>query len=305
MLEKNILKISALVFFVLVLSACGSGKKESGQWVCDNGQWIKQGNPQAPMPNASCGEIKENGIDENKKETMEDETQDNIRVSSPVPNEEIGLPLIIKGEARVFENTFSFRIKNNDGSVLLENYGTADSPDIGQFGPFEISVNYPKPKGKQGTVEVFEYSARDGEEINKVSIPVVFKQVESMTVKVFFENEKDSNPDVCSKVYPFTRRIPKTKAVARAAMDELLLGPTAEERKEGYFSSINQGVKIKSLGLENGVAKVDFDKTFTVGMGGTCRVEAVSGEINSTLKQFPTIKEVIIMAEGKEDVLKP
>lgn len=28
-------------------------------WICANGQWVKHGNPSAPMPQAGCGEIKD------------------------------------------------------------------------------------------------------------------------------------------------------------------------------------------------------------------------------------------------------
>ena len=99
-----------------------------------------------------------------------------FRSFSPQPNEEVGLSLVIKGEARVFESTFSYRLRDEDGIVLYEDHAMANAPDVGQFGPFEVSVKYPKPKGSQGTVEVFDYSAKDGSEIDKIIIPVKFKK---------------------------------------------------------------------------------------------------------------------------------
>jgi len=103
-------------------------------------------------------------------------SQANIQVTEPTPNAEIGLPLIIKGQARVFENQFNYRLKDSDGSILAEGTAHAIAPiDSGRFGEFTITANYPTPKGTTGTVEVFDYSAKDGSEIDKVVIPIRFK----------------------------------------------------------------------------------------------------------------------------------
>lgn len=100
---------------------------------------------------------------------------DNMKVTEPEPNQKIGNPVIIRGEARVFENTVSLRVRDANGDVLAEAFTEANSPDIGEFGPFEISLVYKTPRGTTGTVEVFERSAKDGSEINKIKIPVRFK----------------------------------------------------------------------------------------------------------------------------------
>lgn len=113
---------------------------------------------------------------EKVEEPESDRATENIRVFSPQPNDIASLPLVIKGEARVFESTFNYRLRDEDGSVLVESFGMTDAPDVGQFGPFEVSVRYPTPKGRKGMLEVFEYSAKDGSEINMVRIPVRFKE---------------------------------------------------------------------------------------------------------------------------------
>jgi len=106
-----------------------------------------------------------------------EETAGNIRVFSPQAGDEVGLPIVIKGEARTFEAAFSYRIKNSDGNVLVEGHSmTTGTEDYPAFRPFEVTVNYPDPKTTSGSVEVFEYSAKDGSEINKVIVPVKFKK---------------------------------------------------------------------------------------------------------------------------------
>ncbi len=128
-----------------------------------------------------------------------------------------------------------------------------------------------------------------------------------MTVKVFFSNSI-FDPEVmdCQKNFAVDRTIPKTLAVARAALEQLLAGPTDAEKAEGYFTSINPGVKIQSLVVANGIASVDFDGQLEFQVGGSCRVAAIASQIRETLKQFPTVTDVVISINGRtEDILQP
>src|SRR3989338_4757467 len=233
----------------------------------------------------------------------------NISVSKPQPGDTVGLPLVIEGEARVFEATFAYRIKDGDGSLLLERHAMTDAGtgDIGEFRPFKVTINYSVPKFDSGSVEVFEYSAKDGTEINKVVVAIKFADVQSQTVKAYFSNEKkDPNMLNCSNVYAISRRIPKTTTPARAALEELLIGVDSKEYEDGYRTSINQGVKINSLVLEGGVITADFDDTLEAGVGGSCRAQATVALITQPLKQFSSVKKVVISINGRtEDILQP
>lgn len=294
-----IIGIAVFVVVLIIIAALRLVTPEDN-WLCVNGEWVKHGQPSSPPPATGC----DANVVPNKDEPQ---AEANIIVAQPKENNSVGLPLIIKGKARVFENVFSYRIKNEDGSLLYENNGYANSPDMGQFGDFEISVNYPEPKSGKGIVEVFEYSAKDGSEINKVITPVIFSKVEAMEIRAYFGNsKKDPNVLDCAKEFAVERRIPKTDAPDRAALEELLKGVNALEGKDGYFTNINSGVKIQKLTIEDGIAKVDFDKTLEEAVGGSCRVTAISAQITETLKQFPTVKKVIISIDGRtEDILQP
>ena len=59
-----------------------------------------------------------------------------------------------------------------NGKELAEGFATADAPDIGQFGAFRGELNYVSNADQKGTVEIFWYSAKDGSEVDKVTIPV-------------------------------------------------------------------------------------------------------------------------------------
>ena len=79
-----------------------------------------------------------------------------------------------------------------------------------------------------------------------------------------------------------------------------------QEKEQGFLTNINEGVKIQSLVIEEGIAKVDFDEQLEYQVGGSCRVEAIRAEITETLKQFETVSDVIISINGRtEDILQP
>lgn len=232
----------------------------------------------------------------------------NIIVFSPQVNEIVGGTLTAQGIARVFENQFNVRIVAN-GKKAFEKGVMANSPDAGLYGPYETKINIASlglTDGDTFSLEVFDYSAKDGSEIDKVVVSLKYKIIETTKVKIYFNNSRLDPEYSCNKVFPVEREVSKTAAVARAALEQLLEGPTEAEKNQQYLTSINSGVKIQKLIIENGVAKVDFDETLEKAVGGSCRVSAIRAQITETLKQFPTVQSVIISINGRtEDILQP
>ncbi|MFA6136110.1 MAG: GerMN domain-containing protein [Candidatus Paceibacterota bacterium] len=130
--------------------------------------------------------------------------------------------------------------------------------------------------------------------------------IETTEVNVYFSNSI-LDPEVsCSKVFPVKRKVVKTEAIGKATLTELFKGPSDEEKSKGYFSSINPGVVVQSLSIADGIARADFNQALEFQVGGSCRVSAIRWEITETLKQFPTIKDVVISIDGRtEDILQP
>ena len=137
-----------------------------------------------------------------------------------------------------------------------------------------------------------------------LSVISVLGQTQStMTVKVFFHNEKlNPNQIDCTKVFPTVRTIPKTKAIARAALDELLKGVTPEEEKNEFGSFPPENTKdiVKSLNVKGGVAFLNFNKTVYEKLGNTTSScgSGFYSTIDATLMQFPTIKKVVYAIDG-------
>ncbi len=231
----------------------------------------------------------------------------NIVVASPLSNENVRLPLIIRGEGRVFENQLSYRLIECDGDVLMEGQTTANSPDIGIYGPFAIEIkSIPSISGKYACIEVYSNSPKDGSEINAVNVPITLDLSNTSKVKIYLSGKIAPTGEECTRVYPVERIVVKTQAVAKAAIDELLKGPYIYEKNKGYYTNINTGVKLQKITLIDGIANVDFDKTLDEKVGGSCRVTAIRQQIVQTLKQFSSVKDVIISIDGRtEDILQP
>lgn len=120
-----------------------------------------------------------------------------------------------------------------------------------------------------------------------------------LELQVFFGNsEWDPQELDCSRVYPVRREVPATDAVAREAIRLLLAGPTPEEVREGYFTSLNADVPIRTLEIRGGIARIDFGGQFERGLAGSCRVEAVRAQVEQTLLQFDSVHSVEITVEG-------
>ena len=135
------------------------------------------------------------------------------------------------------------------------------------------------------------------------AIAAVAQTKDTMTVKVFFHNEKfNPNQEDCRKVFPIMRMIPRTKAPARAALEELFKGTTDEERKKEFWSFPAEDTKdiISGLSVKGGVAYLNFKKTVFEKLGNT--TSSCGGgfysSIEATLLQFPSIKKVVYAVEG-------
>lgn len=235
----------------------------------------------------------------------------NIAVESPRAGEKITFPLTVTGRARVFENTINYRVLDADTkAVVASGFATADAPDIGQFGDFsfEIIGTAKSQAAGQLILQVYWASPKDGSDLDVVNIPVTYEMAEGTALKLFFSNN-NLDPEIsCNEVFPVERFVSKTLTPARTALEMLLSGPNNEEFNQGYYSSINQGTKINSLKIENGVATVDFNETIQAEVGGSCRVSIIRQQIEQTLKQFPTVKKVTICVAGncqQDEILQP
>lgn len=96
-----------------------------------------------------------------------------ITVRQPQPFDIVDDPVGVCGIGTGFEATFHSRVRDAGGAVLAETFITAGT-GTGGLGNFQVQLATGLPPTPQGTLEVFEFSAEDGSEINKVTVPVTF-----------------------------------------------------------------------------------------------------------------------------------
>ena len=99
-------------------------------------------------------------------------------------------------------------------------------------------------------------------------------------------------------VAPVRRLVPRTPAVARAALAGLLRGPTTAERRAGYASAIPSGTTLRGVSLVRGVVTVDLSGRFQAG-GGSLSMLLRVAQVVYTATQFPSVERVAFRLNGR------
>lgn len=88
-------------------------------------------------------------------------------------------------------------------------------------------------------------------------------------------------------------------ALANAAMEALLAGPTAEEAEFGLGTTIPTGTRLNGIAIEDGVATVDLSPEFASGGGSLSMLLRVT-QVVCTLTQFDDIERVAFALDGEK-----
>jgi hypothetical protein len=104
------------------------------------------------------------------------------------------------------------------------------------------------------------------------------------------------------RIAAVARTVPGTRAVARAAVEQLLAGPTPREAHEGFTTAVPSGTALRGIGVSGGVATVDLTGGFSVsGASAAMRV----AQVVYTLTQFPSVTSVRVRVDGRTALPKP
>lgn len=240
--------------------------------------------------------------------------EDLIRIFSHLPNTEIQSPLLIKGEARgtwFFEASFPIHLYDADGKEIAVAIAQAkDNWMTEDFIPFEATLTFQAPKTSGGTL-VFEKDNPSGlpENSDELRVPVRFGGSEARTraVKLFYYNsDKDKDPSgniKCSRdgLVAVPREIPFTNTPVQDVVTLLLKGKenlTQSEFAQGISTEYPlEGFSLKGALLRDGVLTLEFNDFQNKTVGGSCRVGILWFQIETTVKQFPEVKEVRFIPE--------
>ncbi len=94
------------------------------------------------------------------------------------------------------------------------------------------------------------------------------------------------------------REVSGTKAVATAAVNALLAGPSASEGARSITSAVPAGSQLLGITIADSVATVNLSKEFESG-GGSASVTTRLGQLVYTVTQFPKVTSVVIQIEGE------
>ena len=114
-------------------------------------------------------------------------------------------------------------------------------------------------------------------------------------IKIYLYHEPGEYIDLS----PVTRTI-RSASPARAAIQALLKGPTAAERKQGFDGLASASdFAIGSLTVRNGTARISFVVSHDWrGFPGDIAPARFKKAVELTLKQFPTVKGVVVSLNG-------
>ncbi len=236
-------------------------------------------------------------------EPVAEEQAENVHVTNLVSGSVVTSPLLVEGEARVFENVVNWEVRALDETVLASGYFMANAPDIGQFGPFSEEIFLPVLEEESFYLDVFAFSAKDGERIDIVRRPLRVEGTGKTSVNVFYGDTDQIVGGDCTAVDFEKRTVHKTVATAKLALTELIRGKVPT----WGTSEIPEGTGINAITIKDGVAKVDFSSYYVEGWsGGSCKVSVLRAQIEETLKQFETVDTVEITVNGEsESILQP
>lgn len=91
---------------------------------------------------------------------------------------------------------------------------------------------------------------------------------------------------------------PSTPQVGTAALEALLVGPSAAERGAGVVTSIPAGTEILGLSVERGIATANLSQAFESG-GGSLSMRSRLAQLTYTLTQFSTVSGVNLELDGR------
>ena len=231
-----------------------------------------------------------------------------LRIISPKINDEVSSPIKVTGVVSGngwagFEGQVgTVELVNGEGTTIMTAILQAKSEWTKLPTNFEANLDFSGYEGDAALVFHNENPSGDPQRDKRFVLPINILSSDTISVKVYFSS--NSADSTCDYVVPVERVIPKTQAVAAAAVKELLKGPVDQEIGK-YGTNIPAGSKLNSISIVNGEARVDFNAVTESG-GGSCSMAARVAQITQTLLQFPTITSVKLSVDGRTgDIFQP
>ena len=234
-------------------------------------------------------------------------------IEMPGAGERVTLPLRILARLGRPGEQVTATLRWQDGTELAQAFTLLEGEDGG--GLLIASLNWPgesqppEPPTQPATLTIAADSAALQQQVAVLS-PA---DPDTVAIKLYFPLGED--------LQEVHLRIPKTPAIATAALEHLLWGPPSPNLA-GFSTEIptpqqvlafpgrgadwGPRVRLLSVTIVDGIALADFSREMEAYGGGSLRVKVLRDQITQTLKQFSTVQQVIIAVEGEtETALQP
>lgn len=99
------------------------------------------------------------------------------------------------------------------------------------------------------------------------------------------------------KIAPVRRTVPTTPRLARAALQTLFAGPTADELADGLVTAVPPATQLRDVTITDRVATVDLSGAFAEG-GGSASMLGRVAQVVATLTRFPSVQRVAFRLDG-------
>lgn len=292
------------VLLIVALAATGY-RYFSGDdnWVCRDGAWVANGQPNSPPPTVACGVVVNGPVEDTK-------IAEGLVITNPDEGESVMSPLTVSGEARgawYFEASFPVRLEDASGRILATVPAQAQGEWMTEdFVPYVAELAFEVATKTPGRLVLSKDNPSGLPEYDEErSVAVVL--MPPPVVQVFFANERLDPAFTCEKVWPVERTLRADADLKIGALEALLAGPLDGELADKYSTVINSGVTVNKLEVgTDGVARVDLSPRLNEAVAGSCRVGLIRAQITATLRQFPDVREVVISVNGAVDeILQP
>ncbi len=240
----------------------------------------------------------------------------NIELHDPAALAGISSPVRLRGVSTAFEANVSVEIRE-DGARRPLGDGFVMGGSMGEKGPFDGTVTFAEPAASMGAIVLYTTSMEDGRLWEAGVVRVRFAPsaplaptsacpdysmarpqppAGQMVVSVFFTCDLDASPVASYRLAPVS------PGVLRAALEELLTGPTrgeADAGLESWFSS-STATMLADVIVRDGHAVVDFHDLRPVipNASSSAGSRVLLSQLDATVFQFSTISSVIYRIEG-------
>jgi len=162
MRRMSVMKALSLIAFgvLLLVTACGDDEEGTSSTPTTAPRTSAPASA-SPTPNEVCAE------------NPDPATDDLNRVDSPSPGDTVSSPITVSGEIAAFEAAFRITIFDADGEIIADETGM--SAEGQTLAPFTEYVPFSVDEETPACIWVYENSARDGEPVNVVQVPVTLE----------------------------------------------------------------------------------------------------------------------------------